>query len=368
MLIREATIAHTDAQFRTVFDQFFTDLTPEQQSQVNVDQVQTDVHKVVRQQRDLNLGIQPRTREETIKEATRLISAGAHQTAGDGTAKRDATLSALDCGVAITMVVVDSVMVVLQAVGLPGAIAERSAARLVNQAAPLVNRSLAVFKSLVNNVRLAVTAAEKAKAYYAVFVTFTRTFGVKAIFKEVRQTMHWYDWLLLGIIILLQILLLIATDGAAIILQIIMLIASITALGVAIFNAVNACRLDDHRRRDAPDIVDKGLLLLPGEFLLPNEQLTSANGEFRLLMKNNTNMTVYNKADEVCWFTEISGGLGGVLRMGDEGSLSIRVDQASPFIAWYAKMPSMEGNYLMLTNNGKLVVMNSNDHTMKWSS
>ena len=76
MIIREANIANTTAQLRSVYDQFFHEWTPDQQGQVNFNQVQVDVHNVLSKKRNLNLnlGIGPRSRADTIKEVTRAIA------------------------------------------------------------------------------------------------------------------------------------------------------------------------------------------------------------------------------------------------------------------------------------------------------
>jgi hypothetical protein len=374
MLIREATIANTTAQLRTVYDQFFTELTPEQQQQVNFEQVQTDVHNVVSKKRNLNLnlGIGPVSRADTIQEITRAITA--HDSKHNNT-RSTAPRDSLDCGVAITMVVVDSVMVVIQAIGLPGAIAERSAAKLVVETAPLIKRSLAVFRSLVHNVKVAVDTAAKAKAYYAIFVTFTRTFGLKAIFKEVRNSMHWYDWLVLGVTIVLQVVLLIVTDGAAIILQIILLIASALALGVAVLNAVNACKLPDGGT-GTPEMVNKGWVLLPGESLRINEKMVSANGKYSLYQPENGNTNLFTTEehgrwqDNLIWETKVFGkqGLGLGLYMSKEGDLSVRRSANSPEKFWTAFSRGIAGNYAILSNDGRLQVVNSVSGDLLWSS
>ncbi|WP_020570762.1 hypothetical protein [Neolewinella persica] len=374
MLIRQATLAQTTPQLRVAYDQFFLELTPEQQQQVNFEQVQTDVHNVVSKKRNLNLnlGIGPVSRADTIQEITRTITA--HDSKHNNT-RSTAPRDSLDCGVAITMVVVDSVMLVIQAIGLPGAIAERSAAKLVTETAPLIRRSLAVFRSLVHNVERAVDAAAKAKAYYAIFVTFTRTFGLKAIFKEIRNTMHWYDWLILGLTIVLQVVLLIATDGVAIILQVAMLIVSIGALGVAVLNAVNACKLPDVGT-GAPDMVDKGWVLLPGESLKINEKMVSSNGKYWLYQGENGNTILSTTEDHgrweknVIWTSKVYGkqGLGLALFMSKEGDLSVRSSASSPERFWTAFSRGVPGNFAVVSNDGRLQVFNSGTGALLWSS
>ena len=368
MLIRQATVAQTAPHLRIAYDQLYADLTPAQQAQVNFDTVQSDVHAVVRQQRDLNLKLDPMTPAQAVAAMIKKLADEASHIAADAAAQANNTASEIDCGVAIATVVIDAVMVVIQAIGLPGAIAQRTSGRLVTEATPLIARSLRTYRILVNNVRAAVTGMEKAKAYYQIFVTFTRSFGIKAIFKEIRHSMHWYDWLLMGLIILGQVLLLIATDGAAIFLEISLLILSITALGASIYNAVQACKLDTNRGRSAPEIADKGLILLPGEILTINEQLESANGAYRAIIQPDGNFVLYNKANQVLWQTATSGIPGSALALSDTGFLTLETAPNSNVIIWSPNIGGAKGNYLMLSNNGQLMIMNSIDQTTKWTS
>ena len=336
MLIKNADIEQTRNHLRTAYEMVASELTPEQLQTFTFEQALLGAHDVTRQKRQLELGISDHVMTPR---------------------------NSVDCDGAIAMVIIDSVMVVLQAIGLSVSHANRVANRAVQQAAPLLGGARRMFRVLIDAARAATTAAEKAKAYYQIFVAFIRLFGVKAIFKEIRNTMHWWDWALLAVTIVGQILLLLATEGAAIIMEIILMAVALTQLTSAIYNCVQACQ---SRNRSAdPPAKNIGFMLMPGESIAVDERLTSPNGKIFALLQGDSNFVSYIDGAGANWQADTAFQYATSAKMKEDGNFVLLTDDGREI--WSTNTSSPNKNYLALDDNGQLQVRSTVDASVLWA-
>lgn len=116
------------------------------------------------------------------------------------------------CQEAIGIVAVDAVLLVLGFVGLRVSNQERLARALLRE---LGENTLNGFRRSVAAIKDAKNITEKAKAIFSLLSGVFKAGGFKAVFKEIKDEMSWWEWTKTGVIATGQILAWFATGGAA---------------------------------------------------------------------------------------------------------------------------------------------------------
>jgi hypothetical protein len=96
-----------------------------------------------------------------------------------------------------------------------------------------------------------------------------------------------------------------------------------------------------------------GSLLFGNQILCPNQQLTSPNGRFRLVMQGDGNLVLYKRTKRL-WQTHTNGNPGAQAAMQADGNFVVYSSSARPL--WQARTYGNPGAYLAVKNDGSVVI------------
>lgn len=335
MLLSQLPPGDTDFQIRLAYNQIYGQLTPDQQSNFSFNNVLNHTKAVLAGERELNLAM-------------------------DFTSVKLNAEVSTPCIVSITNAAVDAVMIVFQVIGLkstPRVVGEEIVGLLDDVA---LNR-IQVFMRTWN------TASNTGKCFiiYQIFAGIVRATGIKKLYSIIKKSMAWYDWALMFILIVAQILLWVVSDGVAagaeLFLKWAILATSITALGVAIYESVRNCtqpELDVSTRE-----IEHGFALAPGESLLPGERITSLDGSFFAILQLDSNFVIYNSNGGPQFASGTYGMDVKELKFGKDGNLCIYNNADN--IVWSTGTTFSGNQVCMLSNYGNLILANSDQ--LFWS-
>jgi hypothetical protein len=101
----------------------------------------------------------------------------------------------------------------------------------------------------------------------------------------------------------------------------------------------------------------KPAILAPGSTLLPGQSLTAQNGNFRLTLQGDGNMVEYNKGGHAFFSTNTAGKtVTDAIMQGDGNFVMYDGTKA----VWASNTSGNPGDFLELTNGGKLIITNGN--------
>jgi len=148
-----------------------------------------------------------------------------------------AAFSQQQCVLAIIPCAVDVLAIIFQAIGT-GVIARKLAQTLVIGIPPAGIIGLQV---AVNALNAATTAWTRGIAIAKLGGAILRLIGFKQIIQTLKDNLKWYQWVLMGVIIVAQIVAWFASDGIALVAEIVILAALILVLIADVVNAVKVC-------------------------------------------------------------------------------------------------------------------------------
>jgi hypothetical protein len=94
--------------------------------------------------------------------------------------------------------------------------------------------------------------------------------------------------------------------------------------------------------------------LNPGEMLRRGDQLTSANGHYRLLMQKDGNLVLYGAERHPLWASNTQGQRVERCIMQKDGNLVLYLPNGQP--VWASNTEGKPGSFLLLQNDGNLVI------------
>ncbi|MEL6537072.1 MAG: hypothetical protein AAFQ98_16745 [Bacteroidota bacterium] len=148
------------------------------------------------------------------------------------------TITITPCEEAIAVVLVDAVFFILGMVGLHVSNQERMTRAIIRELGP---ETLRGFERAIHNFNTAEGAYQKAKALFAILGGIWKAGGFKAVFKELKDEMSWWEWVKTGILAVAQIVAWFATDGIAFIAEAALTIMSAEQLIEDSVKAVKTC-------------------------------------------------------------------------------------------------------------------------------
>ncbi len=117
---------------------------------------------------------------------------------------------------------------------------------------------------------------------------------------------------------------------------------------VIIFVLCTALVVMSHATADADDKLN------PGETLRRGEHLTSANGQYKLLMQRDGNLVLYGPRNQPLWSSNTQGTPVEECMMQRDGNLVLYLRDGQP--VWASSTEGNPGSFLLLQNDGNLVV------------
>lgn len=106
-----------------------------------------------------------------------------------------------------------------------------------------------------------------------------------------------------------------------------------------------------------PAIVHAADRLNPGELLRAEteQQITSANGQYRLIMQKHGNLVLYDDARrQLLWESNTRGQRVDRVIMQRDGNLVLYLRNGQP--AWASNTAGKPGSYLLIQNDGNMVI------------
>ena len=99
--------------------------------------------------------------------------------------------------------------------------------------------------------------------------------------------------------------------------------------------------------------------LVPGNSLMPNQELVSTNGKWKLIMQTDGNLVLYRTETGFAeWSTKTNGqDVKGAFMQGD-GNFVLYTFANKP--VWDSKTYGKPGSYLILQDDGNLVIYQPN--------
>lgn len=145
----------------------------------------------------------------------------------------------IDCLVSIGAFVVAILCFFLGLAGLRASVAE-AAGRTI-----LAELGQETIRGLLASIRLIAGEAStiiKAKEIVSVFFQIIKVTGINGIVSAICKNMYWYDWALIGTVVVGQLTIWFASEGAALIAEVIIAYGvNGAAIGLAAARAVCAC-------------------------------------------------------------------------------------------------------------------------------
>lgn len=141
------------------------------------------------------------------------------------------------CDLDIAKVVIDVVLLAIDATALSGKMSQES----IEEAAAVMGENITEIEELVRDVGKASSTADKAAAIFAILRHIVDIGCLGGILSAIFKSLSWWDMILYGIVAVVTIVGLVATDGASFILTIIGLIVSGAFLIEDVMTCINTC-------------------------------------------------------------------------------------------------------------------------------
>lgn len=200
---------------KPIYDDFYKQLSSSQKDKINFDQVVQGSFKVLH--------------GESI-----LGSTGAHLT----------TLAALEkagmssCFIAVGMVIADVFAMVFQLAGINEQ-ESRAATRAILE--ELGQDTIRGIEATIHDFNAASSLKDKATLMWKIISEVYNAVGMSGIIKALKDSMHWYDWIITGVTVVAQLVAWFGTDGAALIAELALEGAYIAQFTEDVIKANTAC-------------------------------------------------------------------------------------------------------------------------------
>ncbi|KVU30239.1 hypothetical protein WL35_06780 [Burkholderia ubonensis] len=142
------------------------------------------------------------------------------------------------CAIAIGTVVGDAFGIVFQFLGINEK-ETRAATRAL--LAELGEDTLRGLSAKIHDIANATSIVDKAKEIWGLISEVKNAVGFKGIVKALKDSMHWYDWVITGVTAVAQLTAWFATDGVAFIAELALEGAYVAQLVEDAVNAVDTC-------------------------------------------------------------------------------------------------------------------------------
>ncbi|WP_350304605.1 hypothetical protein [Photorhabdus viridis] len=142
------------------------------------------------------------------------------------------------CILAIGTVVADAFGLVFQFLGINEAETRAATRALLKE---LGQDTLRGLLATIEDFKNATSLLDKAKIIWSLISEIKNAVGFSGIIKALKDSMHWYDWVITGVTAAAQLTIWFATDGAAFIAELALAGAAIATLGIDAANAVHVC-------------------------------------------------------------------------------------------------------------------------------
>lgn len=143
-----------------------------------------------------------------------------------------------DCIIAIGVVIVDVVGVFFGLAGMRSSVEERAARALLRELGQDTIRGL---EASVHILASDASLLTKAKTMWSIMTEIYNAVGIKGIAKAISKSMKWYDYTITGTVVVAQLSLWFATDGAAAIAELALMGAAIAQTTADAVKATKAC-------------------------------------------------------------------------------------------------------------------------------
>lgn len=201
---------------RPTFDSFAAQLTPDLRAQVSFDTVVSQAYQLLRGQ---SVTGGP-SRDDQIAAATQ------------------AQVGVSPCVMAVGMVVADSFAILFQLAGINES-ESRAAARAILE--ELGQETIRGIQATIHDFNAASSTVEKAKLMWKIISETYNAVGVSGITKALKDSMHWYDWVITGVTVVAQLVAWFGTDGAALVAELALEGAYIAQFTEDVVEANSAC-------------------------------------------------------------------------------------------------------------------------------
>lgn len=111
--------------------------------------------------------------------------------------------------------------------------------------------------------------------------------------------------------------------------------------------------------------VGSGDDLQPGEILRPNDQLVSANGQYKLVYQSDGNLVLYGNDGSPLWASNTEGSAADFTIMQGDGNLVIYAPGGTP--VWASDTANKSGAHLAVQDDGNVVIYGT-DGTPLWAT
>lgn len=105
-------------------------------------------------------------------------------------------------------------------------------------------------------------------------------------------------------------------------------------------------------------------VLVPGEALFPGQEATSADGRFHLVYQSDGNLVLYRWDWAPIWWSGTSWGNAGMALMQTDGNFVIYDYDGA---LWHARTWNNPGAFLVVQNDGNVVIYSSNRTPLWWT-
>lgn len=143
-----------------------------------------------------------------------------------------------DCIMAVGMVVADVLAIIFQMLGINEA-ESRAAARAILE--ELGQDTIRGIQATLHDLNAASSIMDKAKLMWKIFSEIYNAVGISGILKALKDSMHWYDWIITGVTVAAQLTAWFATDGVALIAELALEGAYIAQFTEDVIKANTAC-------------------------------------------------------------------------------------------------------------------------------
>lgn len=152
------------------------------------------------------------------------------------------------CVAAIITCAVDALAITFQAIGV-GMIARQLARNLVNG---IANAAIVGLEVAVNAITNAANGLARAMAVAKLASQIARIIGIKQILQALKDNLHWYQWVVMGVVIAAQIAAWFLSDGLALAAEIVIFSALLASLVFDAMAAASACSTGSPQMEPAP--------------------------------------------------------------------------------------------------------------------
>ncbi len=142
------------------------------------------------------------------------------------------------CATMIVTTSIDCAMIVLQAIGVPENVAKICGQAIVAEAGP---EALSGLEQSFKDIEAATSNRSKALKIFTLFGEIYKITGIRQILGALEHHMAWYEWVLMGVIIIAQVTAWVATDGAGAVAEILIFAALLIQTGVDVATTCKDC-------------------------------------------------------------------------------------------------------------------------------